>query len=130
MLAAAYDGALNGEPANGSPPVEAHVDLHARGRELFRGRHYNQRLLFDGTKPNGGTSLATSFPPGGVVDWECSEDHILDMAVLAYASANKDRRRRVNFWLKQGRLLQAVRFVLNTDAVLCQLGQIRALTSA
>jgi hypothetical protein len=92
----------------------------ARGRELFVGKQYPQTLVWNGTKPPGGTSFlgTTSSPLGGEVAWECSEHHLLELSALAFSSANKGRRHCVELFLRHGSLLQAVRFILNIADVL------------
>ena len=77
--------------------------LRVRAQELFLDRQYKQHIMRHGPEPPGGTSFGTSSPPGPVA-WEASEQHLLYLSVLAYAAAAKDRRRRVDLFLKHGRL--------------------------
>ena len=95
--------------------------IGAHGRELFLHRQYNQELVV-ASNTAGGTLLgalpATSPSPVVADGFQCSSEQILQLAALAFTAANRCRRHRTEFFLRHGRLVQAVRFILRTALTL------------
>ena len=76
-------------PATAPQPQAAATaaERRAKAHQLFFGRQYSQRLLWEGPEPPGGTSLATPPSPGGLVPWTCTEDQVLQLSSLAYEAS-------------------------------------------